>query len=191
MSARKDIRQKIGEVLRGNTTAGANVFVSRTRKISAASLPAILVYTRQEAAEEFNTAPRELKRTLSVGIEIVARADDDLDDTLDDLAEEVERILSENQLLADDDGSNERCSDVAYKGAEISLTADGDNQHGACVLSYDVTYHTLDVSEGVEGAGVPSYVVLREMNTAGFAIKAPPFADGQPVASGTIDLPQD
>lgn len=192
MSARKEIRKKIGEILMLNTAAGANVFVSRTRKISASSLPAILVYTRQETAEEFNTAPRELKRTLTVGIEIVARADDELDDTLDDLAQEVERIMSENQLLADDDGDpeSERCSDIAYTGAEITLTGDGDNQHGACVLSYDVTYYTKDVSEGVAGAGVPSHVVLTPFETAGVEWRVPPFNDTQPETQDEISLPQ-
>lgn len=181
-STRKTIRQNIAAVLMGNTAALANVFASRTRKISAASLPAILVYTKQETAEIFNVSPRELKRVLTVGIEIVARTDDGLDDELDDIAAQVERIMSENQTLGD------VASEIQYTGADIALTADGDNQHGGCTLAYDVTYYTLDVSEGVAGDGVPAANVLHPFETANIEYKVPPSADVS--ATDSVSLPQ-
>lgn len=184
-TTRKNIRHAIGSALLNNIAdVGANVFVSRTRKVPESSLPAILVYTRQETAEEFNTSPRELKRTLTVAIEIAARADDELDDKLDYLAQGVERLMSENQTLED------YASDVVYTGSEITLTGEGDNQHGSCVMTYDVTYYTLDVSEGVAGLGVPDGNVLVPFETAGASWKVPPFAAQQPQAEDEISLPQ-
>jgi len=181
---RKAIRYAIANVLKDNTDAGGNVFASRTRKLTADNLPAILVYTTEEAAEEFIQAPRELKRTLTVRIEIAARADEELDDTLDDLAQEVEDILSENQTLDD------VASDVILTRTEIVLNADGDNQHGACVMSYDVTYYTKDVSDGEEGPGVPDANVLRVFARAGVEWRPNGATADSPVTKDLIQLPQ-
>lgn len=181
---RKAIRYAIANVLKDNTDAGANVFASRTRKIPASALPAILVYTREEASELFNESPRELRRVLSVGIEIAARADDALDDVLDDIAQQVEDILSENQTLGD------VASDVLLTRTEIQLTSDGDNQHGACILAYDVTYYTMDVSDGVDGPGVPPENVLRVFERAGVEWRPNGATADSPVTKDLIQLPQ-
>lgn len=161
MSQRKEIRHAIGNVLRGNTSVGDHVYVSRTRKLPKTAMPGILVYTLEESAEIFNAAPRLLERVLSVGIQIVARADEDLDDVLDGIAWEVERIMSENQTLGG------LVSDIVLSRTDIALTDEGDNQHGGAILSYDVTYYTEDVSYGVEGPGVPPENVLRPFERAG------------------------
>lgn len=143
MSAqRKRIRQAIVAALLNKTDAGANVFASRARKVFAHELPAILVYAREESAEVFNDSPRELRRVLSVGIEIAAAANDALDDTLDDIAEQVEATLRENQTLGG------IVSDLVLTRAEIQFSGDGEKVHGACVLTYDATYYTYDVASG-------------------------------------------
>ncbi|WVR18334.1 hypothetical protein y223_00054 [Bordetella phage PY223] len=184
MSAtRKAIRNAIAAVLMNNTNAGGSVFASRTRKIPASALPAILVYTRQETAEVFNESPRELERTLTVAIEVVARADDDLDDVLDDIGAQIERIISENQTPGG-------ASDILYTGAEITLTDEGNNQHGGCVMTYDATYYTLDVSEGVEGPGVPDANVLRPFETAGVEWRPNGATADSPEAKDLTQLPQ-
>lgn len=179
---RKAIRHAIANVLKNNTEVGANVFPSRKRKLS--GLPAILVYTLEETAEVFNEAPRELKRVLSVAIEIVAREDAGLDDALDDIAQEVEDILSENQTLDD------VASDVVLTRTQIDLGAEGDNQHGACILAYDVTYYTMDVSDGVDGPGVPPANVLRVFERAGVEWRPNGATADSPVTKDLIQLPQ-
>lgn len=183
-SARKAIRHAIAAVLLNNTAAGAHVYASRTRKIPASSLPAILIYTREESAEIYNASPRELKRVLSVGIEIAARADDDLDDALDDIAQQVERIMSENQTLSD------TASDVLLTRTDIALTSEGDNQHGSAILAYDVTYYTLDVSEGVEGPGVPQENVLTPFARGGTEWRPNGATADSPETKDLINLPQ-
>ena len=50
--ARTQIRNKIAEILKGNTSVGDNVFGSRVQPISNPELPALLVYTKQENVTE-------------------------------------------------------------------------------------------------------------------------------------------
>lgn len=183
MSAtRKAIRHAITDVLLGNTDAGANVFPSRILPVWATELPYIAVYTRDETAEIFNESPRELKRVVSVAIEIGGRADESLDDVLDDLAQQVERIMSENQTLGD------VASNVLLTRTDIALADEGQQKHGGCVMTYEVTYYTLDVSEGVEGPGVPDANVLTPFETADTQYKVPPF--DRVSAEDEISLPQ-
>ncbi len=183
-TTRKIIRQAIVDALFGNIAAvGQHVYASRVRPLPEESLPAILVYTTGETATVFNAAPRELERVLSVAIHVVARADDALDDLLDSIAEEVEFLMSENQEAGD-------ASDIVYTGCEINMPQDGDNQHGFLILNYDVTYYTLDVSEGEEAPGVPQRNVLKPFQTAGATWQVPPFSDKQPETKDEINLPQ-
>lgn len=178
---RKAIRHAVAAALLGNTDAGQCVYVSRMRPLSAEKLPAIFVYTLNESARVFTESPRELERTLTLGVEIIARADSGLDDLLDDIAAQVERILSENQYPA-------CAADIVYTGAEITLGREGDNQHGSCVLTYDVTYYTPDVSDGVSGPGVPPENVLTPFETANVKYKVPPF--DRVSAEDQVQLPQ-
>lgn len=180
---RKTIRHAIADVLKNNTDAGEHVYASRTRPIPASALPAILVYSNDEAIELHNEAPREYRRTLTLGIEIVARADDDLDDTLDDIAEQVERIISENQTPGGADT-------LLLNGVAITLTKDGDNQHGSCILTYDTIYYTLDVSEGVAGPGVPADNVLAPFETGGVTWRPNGATEDSPQAKDEITLEQ-
>lgn len=167
-SKRKIIRSNIAKALLNNTSAYDRVYESRTRKVPVEALPAILIYTREETSEIFSVSPRELKRVLSVAIEIAARADENLDDQLDDIAQEVEQILSEHQTLSDE------VQDIVLSRTEIMYTAEGDSQHGSCVLTYEVTYYTEDVSRGVAGRGVPPENVLTPFETAHISYVVPP-----------------
>lgn len=183
-SNRKAIRHAIADVLKGNTDAGDNVFPSRVRPIWSTELPYIAVYTRDESAEIFNASPRELRRTLTVAIEIGAKGDDAFDDALDDIAHQIERIMSENQTL---DGI---ASDIVLSRTDIELAAEGDKQHGGAVLSYDVTYYSLDVSEGVAGPGVPEENVLVPFERAGTEWRPNGATDKSPTTEDLINLPQ-
>lgn len=182
-TTRKDIRQKVAAaLLAANTGAGVNVFASRATPISAEQLPAILVYTREETVEVFNEAPRELRRLLSLGIEIAAAANEALDDTLDDLAQEVEAVMSEQQTFRDPLTGDDTISDAVLERAEITLVGEGDRQHGSCVLTYRVTYFTEDVADA---SGLDAFETAHiEHKIAGSTATSPGIAD-------TISLPQE
>ncbi len=177
---RKLIRAKVKEIMTGNTSVGANVFASRTRQLwPAEELPAIMIYTLAEEVSFFDASPQRLKRDLTLAIQIVARADDELDDTLDDIAQQVESIMSENQYLGD------LCGDLLLTSVEMHLSPEGDSQHGSCILAYTVTYYTIDAATGDD----PRFGnLLVPLDTADVQWKAPPF--DRVSAEDTLSLPR-
>lgn len=130
---RKAIRQYVTTLLTGATTAGANVFDSRVRRLPVSLLPALLIYTRSDKANgTVSDAPRIYLRTLELAIE-VAVASANMADTLDDLTREVE-ILLEN-----DDGLG-GLGEISYSGTEIELDGDADPALAIAVMTFTVEY---------------------------------------------------
>lgn len=132
---RKTIRNKVVSILMDATNAGENVFSSRVRAISPDNLPALNVQTYEESAQKFNETRREYRRTLKLGIGILARAQDDLDDQLDDIAEQIE------QLILDDETLDNTVEDTLITGTDMRIEL-GDNSIGGMIIEFDVIYHT-------------------------------------------------
>lgn len=141
---RTEIRNAIVTLLSG-ISGVQQVYPSQTRRLYAAELPAILVYTKSEAAEIFIEAPREYKRTMKLAIEVVAKAgeEDDLDNTLDDICKEIETRIFRNETL------NGLVSDLKYSDTEIDFVPDGDQPVGAGRITFDCEYFTLAPEEQV------------------------------------------
>lgn len=131
------IRNKIRDLLiAGNTAAADKVFANRVVPIQEDELPCITVYTNGETAEIYNTAPRELERRLSVVVEIANKVEETIDESLDDLAKEVEYILDQ------DDTVGGTASDIVYQGSDLAIRDEGENLIGALRLTYEVKYYT-------------------------------------------------
>lgn len=129
---RKKIRQHLANILLNTTAAGANVFPRRATPLWKVTYPVIMIYAREEDAKmESSTL---IGRTLKIGIDIRAIADEQLDDVLDDIATEVEAIVDADRSL----GNNALTSYITK--TEIEVGADGENDIGACRLTYDVIY---------------------------------------------------
>lgn len=119
---RQLIRQNIISTLSGNTSAGSNVFSTRYYPIEQAKLPAISVFTMSEGTDYATiNYPRRQIRTLDVAVELFVSATSTIDDTLDDLAVQVEELLQNDvtrggyakntdivSFSADFDGSGEK-----------------------------------------------------------------------------------
>mgnify|MGYP003554283387 CR=1 FL=1 len=139
MSSRKTIRAKIAAILTTPTLTGiVNVFESRQARLAPEELPAVIVYTKSEAAEISNVAPREYKRTLKVAVDI-ARLDTSAtpgDDFLDDVAELIEQRLFQNETL---DGL---ASDTFLSDTEIDFITDAQGEIALCRMTFDVIYYT-------------------------------------------------
>lgn len=134
MNTRTLVRQKIVELLTDKTEAAERVYPNRARQLWPEELPAILVYSRNETATEFGSAPRSLRRELRVAVEIVAKADDKLDDDIDSIAQQVE-----SRLLGDDTLGG-ICSDITLSDTEMTINAEGETLFGTAVLTFRVTY---------------------------------------------------
>ena len=99
--ARTQIRQAVTALLKtGNTAAGSNVFETQVYALEDPKLPAILVYTNQEALEDQTISyPRTQIRQLSLTVEGYAKANNKVDETTDDLALEIEQLIAADPTL--------------------------------------------------------------------------------------------
>ncbi|MFK0090952.1 hypothetical protein ACIQUS_27170 [Pseudomonas sp. NPDC090755] len=135
---RELIRKQAVAVLLGATDAGASVYASRVAPLISngwqSELPAIIVYTMDEHGELFNQAPREYRRRVELVVEIHAEGNGALDDTLDTLARQVERLL----LMDDTLGGT--ANDLQYQRSRMVLLDQSQHLTGACRLIFEAEY---------------------------------------------------
>lgn len=139
-SKRKLIRQAVAAILgtaSGDppvypTAAGANVFPFRARNVPSGRLPAICVYTRRDRLD--NNYNGLQSRELGLTVEILAKANEDLDDTLDDIALTVETLLDA------DDTFGETAERSYFEETIVGLFSEGANIYGSASLTYRVDY---------------------------------------------------
>lgn len=133
---RKTIRYAITSALMGETAAGARVYPTRVLPYQIRLLPVIAVYVLDEDSDAQSTAPRELFRSLKVRIECLVAPGPNVDDSIDDLAEEVEAAMNADQYFGG------ACVDSELKSTAIESIEDGDREIGFVALDYLVTYRT-------------------------------------------------
>lgn len=145
MHQRQAIRDAVIALLNGHTSVSANVTKNIVVPFLEENLPRIVIYTLSEQIDEFNHAPRDIKRALQLAIEIhVTSTDNDtLQDTLDDLALEVENIMSVDHTITD------TCEDHILQSVEMDFRGDGAQPIAMCRMIYDVTYIT-DVPASID-----------------------------------------
>src|SRR3990170_40796 len=90
---RQVIREAAKAQLLGKTAAGPHVFETRKVPYKRLTLPAIAVYSGDESSTDQGSAPRELKRTLQLAIEAAVKEGANVDDSMDSIAEEIERAI--------------------------------------------------------------------------------------------------
>lgn len=157
MSTRSAVRKKLVELIAQNTLAEDRVYSNRARSVWPEELPLIAVYTRTENCSEFSKAPRTIKRELLVAVECIAKADDSLDDTLDQMAEEVEAAIGSDESLG------ELCSDVLLQDTEMTLSGDGNTLYGSAILTYRVTYFSELVEPEAVGDQLEGFDVTYDL----------------------------
>lgn len=157
MSKRSEIRAKLVELISQNTMAEDRVYGNRARSVWPEELPLIAIYTRNETCTEFEKSPRTLKREALVAIECIAKADESLDDTLDQMAEEVEAAIGSDESLGD------VCSDCILQDTETTLSADGNTMFGSAVLTYRVTYFSELVEPEAVGDPLEGFDVAYDL----------------------------
>lgn len=153
---RQEIREALKAMLIDQTVAEERVWINRTDPISqrpgqrssSSKLPAILIYTRNEASQILNVAPREYLRTVEVIIELamaVTETADEIDNALDDFAKVVEGII-----LADDTVSG-KAADFRMTGSAMAIVDTGEIPIGAVQITCEADYvefHPADADVG-------------------------------------------
>lgn len=134
---RKTIREYFGTQLTGLTTTGANAFESRVYPMQSAKLPAILIYTTSESSEEQAFSSKRVQnRTLSVEVEGFVRAISNFDDTLDQIAEEVEEAILDDPTLGG------LAINTELESTTANYSGDGEQPVGTIRLTFEVQYRT-------------------------------------------------
>lgn len=92
---RKVVRDALAVMLVGQTDAGDRVYSNRSRPQSIAKLPAIGIYNAGDTATMFDESPRRYRRRLNIAVDIYLKdtGGSDIDDQLDDLADQVEQAI--------------------------------------------------------------------------------------------------
>jgi len=135
--ARQQIRDAIEAEMKTIGAFGTAVYTSRTKRVDDADLPALLIYTKEEQSQRDSTgSPPIMLRTPRIQLEALARVNDTLDDTLDDLAAAIEVKMQADPTFGG------LVLDLMLEETEISLKSEGDKQHGSVRLSYQVLYRT-------------------------------------------------
>lgn len=90
---RRQIREAVAAAVTGLATTGSRVFQSRVYPLRDADLPCLLVSTGDEEISPA-TIGNILQRDIDLHVRGVAKAGTDLDDTLDQIALEVETAIA-------------------------------------------------------------------------------------------------
>lgn len=136
MHQRNVIRNAIVTALTGSTSAGTQVFSTQKLLYVQDDLPAIAVYAQNESSTLDQTAPRELDRKPIFLIESIVDAGENVDNTMDDMAEEIELVMDADPFFGGE----------AYQshltGTELISVEDGDREIGILTLTYQLFYRT-------------------------------------------------
>ena len=136
---RKQIRDSIVTALTGLDTIGANVFQSRVYPISSGSLPALTIYTKSESQEYATmTKPRTIERTLTVSVDSYVQAVTGYDDSLDQIAVEIEDAITADATLGG------LAKDVRIVSYESDYSGDPDQPVAHATITIDVDYVTIE-----------------------------------------------
>jgi hypothetical protein len=133
--ARTQIRQAVIALLKGNTSAGNNVFEARVYPIDDPKLPALLVYTKLETlGEQSMSRPRTQQRELRLSIEVYVKARSKVDEDTDALALEIEQLIAVDVTLGG------LVKDMVLDTTETQFPDDGERPVAVAVMNYAILY---------------------------------------------------
>ena len=133
--ARTQIRNAVTALLKGNTTAGNNVYEARVYPIDDPKLPALLIYTKQETVgEQSMSRPRTQQRELMVTVEAYVKERGNVDEATDKLAMEIE------QQIATDPTLGGLVKDTALDTTDTQFSDDGEKPIAVAILTFSVLY---------------------------------------------------
>ena len=136
--ARDNIKQKFLTKLTGNTIAGNSVFINRLQKLDDATLPAIIIFTKDEEIITTTISfPRTQDRLLKVTVECYAKGAG-AEGEVDQIAKQVEELILSNINL---DGLVKNCK---LESTEFIFNNDGQLPLSVTSLMFLVNYQTKE-----------------------------------------------
>ena len=136
---RKLIRDNIETTLTGLATTGANVYQTRVYPIAEDRLPGLAIYTSSESTDYATiNPPRTQLRTLSVSVDVYAKAVTAYDDLLEAACVEIEEALYTDRTR----GGNAK--DTRIIAFDSDFSGDGDQPVARATLTVEVDYVTIE-----------------------------------------------
>lgn len=114
--------------------AQGRVFSSRIAPLRKATLPCLVVWTRNEKAEIYNTAPRSLERACELVVDVYAALNETLDEVLDQMAKRVEWLVHR------DESQGGLAKSTVLTSTETGLAREGQKVFGRAGLIFTVKY---------------------------------------------------
>lgn len=167
MHPRKKIRDAFKAALDQKTSAGRNVFASRLAPITLDTLPALMVYVRDEtiAPDDYPASGEgSVKRRLEITVECVVKGKKTVDDDLDALCEEVEAVFEFFPI------PGFGAAEPRLIETELDVSDAFQEPVGSASLTFEVEYrtpyrvqvdppHPVDVFAEIDHSGVRELVV--------------------------------
>lgn len=129
------LRALTKQVLQDAAIPGTQIIASRRQPLKSGSDAALLIYTPEEDMRGLpGSAPQAFEGTVTVAVEIQVKGDDDeaIEDSADDLAQQVLDTLIENQTWLQEIERVERIR------KRVELVEDGESRFGVAQLAIDV-----------------------------------------------------
>ena len=141
---RQQIREYFGTTLTGLTTTGSNVYESRVYTLQDNTLPALVIFTKEETSEPIVIGvDRVMSRELSVVVEAYCKATSNFDDTIDTISKEVEEAIAADRTLGG------LAKDTYIESTDIEYTGDGEQPVGYVTLTFLTNYYVQETNPDV------------------------------------------
>lgn len=137
---RRQVRDLIFARLVGLPTSGPRVYKGRVFQMSDSTIPGLTLYTTRELVELKSVGyPRLQRRELKVVIEAYAKASSNAEDILDDMAREVELVLSADNTLGG------KVMDLVLEDTDIVLD-DADRAIAVATMNWVCRYNSRETA---------------------------------------------
>lgn len=136
---RQQIRAALKTQLTGLTTTGANVFANRVHPVQPSQLPCLLIETNNEVDTTIDVTSALLDRKLDVVVRVVAKANANLDDTLDTAMKEVEAKLYSSLAV---NTLNDLVKSMQLQSIDVALNGEQEKTIGQATMLWQVNYFT-------------------------------------------------
>ena len=141
---RQQIREYFGTTLTGLTTTGSNVYESRVYTLQDNTLPALVIFTKEETSEPIVIGvDRVMSRELSVVVEAYCKATSNFDDTIDTISKEVEEAIAADRTLGG------LAKDTYLESTEIEFNAEGEKPLGYVSMTFLTNYYVQETNPDV------------------------------------------
>lgn len=153
MHIRAEIRHLVKARLIAADIVGTRVYASRHRPVNKEIFPSILVYAdldtaaKSDRADQFGDIDqavfpraRNLLTVIAVGVDAGSGAEETVDDTLDGLTEEVERVMVGDGVNTHGLLTSEFVYEVTHVRTELKEFPGGERIVLSALMYYDIQY---------------------------------------------------